>query len=174
MVIGGTIGVIMDIDDRISIIISAAVVFVYTLFGGLYSVAYTDVVQLFCIFFGLILAIPFAYSNSAVSDLSVTKDLWIGTVDPVDYGMYIDLFLVLVFGGIPWQVYFQRVLSARTEQTAMYLSYAAAFGCFIAGIPPILIGAIAKSAGGTSFQIIYFLKVKITQFFLINKRLESN
>jgi high affinity choline transporter 7 len=52
--LGGTIGVIMDIDDKISIIISAFVVFVYTLFGGLYSVAYTDVVQLFCIFIGLV------------------------------------------------------------------------------------------------------------------------
>lgn len=53
-VLGGTISVIMDIDDRISIIISAIVVVVYTLFGGLYSVAYTDVVQLFCIFVGLV------------------------------------------------------------------------------------------------------------------------
>ncbi len=52
--LGGTISVIMDIDDRISIIISAIVVVVYTLFGGLYSVAYTDVVQLFCIFIGLV------------------------------------------------------------------------------------------------------------------------
>lgn len=51
---GGTISVIMDIDDRISIIISAIVVVIYTLFGGLYSVAYTDVVQLFCIFAGLV------------------------------------------------------------------------------------------------------------------------
>ena len=55
--------------------------------------------------------------------------------------------LVLIFGGIPWQVYFQRVLSAKTEKSAVYLSYIAAFGCFIAGIPPIIIGAIAKSAG---------------------------
>ena len=54
MRIGGTISVIMDIDDRISIIISAIVVVIYTLFGGLYSVAYTDVVQLFCIFIGLV------------------------------------------------------------------------------------------------------------------------
>ena len=53
--------------------------------------------------------------------------------------------LVLIFGGIPWQVYFQRVLSAKTEKSAMYLSYIAAVGCFLAGIPPILIGAIAKS-----------------------------
>ena len=54
MFLGGTISVIMDIDDRISIILSAIVVVIYTLFGGLYSVAYTDVLQLFCIFAGLV------------------------------------------------------------------------------------------------------------------------
>lgn len=52
--LGGTIGVIMDLNDSVSIIISACVVVVYTLFGGLYSVAYTDVVQLACIFAGLV------------------------------------------------------------------------------------------------------------------------
>lgn len=45
----------MQLDNTTSIIISAIVVVVYTLFGGLYSVAYTDVVQLFCIFVGLVL-----------------------------------------------------------------------------------------------------------------------
>ena len=52
--LGGTISVIMDLDNTTSIIVSALVVVVYTLFGGLYSVAYTDVVQLFCIFAGLV------------------------------------------------------------------------------------------------------------------------
>lgn len=58
--------------------------------------------------------------------------------------------LVLIFGGIPWQVYFQRVLSARTEKGAMYLSYIAAIGCFIMAIPSVIIGAIAKSADWNS------------------------
>ena len=44
----------MDIDLRLSIIISAAIALLYTLLGGLYSVAYTDVVQLICIFVGLV------------------------------------------------------------------------------------------------------------------------
>jgi high affinity choline transporter 7 len=84
-------------------------------------------------------------SNKAVTSILETKEDWIGEVKPIDYGLYVDLMLVLIFGGIPWQVYFQRVLSAKTEKSAMYLSYIAAIGCFIAGIPPIVIGAIAKS-----------------------------
>lgn len=44
----------MEMEPRPAIIISAGIALFYTLIGGLYSVAYTDVVQLFCIFFGLV------------------------------------------------------------------------------------------------------------------------
>ena len=86
-------------------------------------------------------------SHKAVTNIMETEHEWIGEVKPIEYGLYIDLMLVLIFGGIPWQVYFQRVLSAKTEKSAMYLSNIAAIGCFVAGIPPVIIGAIAKSTG---------------------------
>jgi len=137
----------MDIDDKMSIIVSAIVVVIYTLFGGLYSVAYTDVLQLFCIFVGLIITIPFALNHRAVGNIYETKSEWIGHLKLEDTGYYIDLMLVFVLGGIPWQVYFQRVLSSKNETNAMYMSFCAAFGCILAGIPPIMIGAIAKTTG---------------------------
>ncbi|VDP82308.1 unnamed protein product [Echinostoma caproni] len=52
--LGATLGVIVELDQRTSVIVSACIALLYTLFGGLYSVAYTDVVQLFCIFIGLV------------------------------------------------------------------------------------------------------------------------
>ena len=54
-------------------------------------------------------------------------------------------YLLLMFGGIPWQVYFQRVLSSDTAHHAKLLSFFAAAGCIIMSIPPIMIGAIARS-----------------------------
>ncbi len=44
----------LGLDNTLSIIVSAAVAVTYTLFGGLYSVAYTDVIQLGCVLFGLV------------------------------------------------------------------------------------------------------------------------
>ena len=46
--------VIVDLDYNLSVLISASVAVFYTLFGELYSVAYSDVIQLICIFFGLV------------------------------------------------------------------------------------------------------------------------
>jgi len=52
--LGATLAVIIDMEQGTSVILSACIAIFYTLFGGLYSVAYTDVIQLFCIFIGLV------------------------------------------------------------------------------------------------------------------------
>lgn len=52
--LGATVSVIVNLDNETSIIVSAGIALFYTLFGGLYAVAYTDVIQLFCIFIGLV------------------------------------------------------------------------------------------------------------------------
>ncbi|CAG2197318.1 CHT1 [Mytilus edulis] len=142
--LGSTLSVIISLNYDVAVIISACIAVFYTLFGGLYSVAYTDVVQLLCIFFGLWLSIPFAMTHDAVTSISVNyTTVWIQELDPAYSGQYIDAFLLLIFGGIGWQVYFQRVLSARTTRIAENLSYFAGFACLFLTIPPLLIGAIA-------------------------------
>ena len=52
--LGSTLQVILHIENTISIIISAIIAVMYTLLGGLVSVAYTDVFQLFFIALGLV------------------------------------------------------------------------------------------------------------------------
>ncbi|CAH8594588.1 High affinity choline transporter 1 [Schistosoma haematobium] len=147
--LGATLGVIVDLDQKTSIILSACIALVYTLFGGLYSVAYTDVVQLFCIFLGLWISIPFAMVNEATVPITQTWDKWKGSVDPMDSFFYVDNLLMLIFGGIPWQVYFQRVLSSKTANQARILSFVASVGCFAMAIPSVLIGAVGASTNWT-------------------------
>ena len=55
------------------------------------------------------------------------------------------------FGGVPWQVYFQRVLSCKTARKAQGLSVTAAFGCILMAVPAVLIGAIGASTGITFY-----------------------
>lgn len=51
---GTSIGLILHLDEKTSIIVSAAFAIFYTFVGGLYSVAYTDLVQLICIVLGMV------------------------------------------------------------------------------------------------------------------------
>ncbi|KAJ8256030.1 hypothetical protein COCON_G00198940 [Conger conger] len=149
--LGATLSVIVDININISVVVSALIAIFYTLVGGLYSVAYTDVVQLFCIFLGLWVSVPFALSNPAVSDIGVTakkyiyQEAWLGEIKSGDVVQWMDNFCLLMLGGIPWQVYFQRVLSASSATYAQVLSFLAAFGCLVMAVPSVLIGAVGAS-----------------------------
>lgn len=56
-----------------------------------------------------------------------------------------SVIVLQMLGGIPWQVYFQRVLSASSATYAQVLSFLAAFGCLVMAVPSVLIGAIGAS-----------------------------
>lgn len=51
---GATLAIIIDMQLDTAVILSALIAVLYTWVGGLYSVAYTDVVQLGCILVGLV------------------------------------------------------------------------------------------------------------------------
>ncbi|XP_037069019.1 high-affinity choline transporter 1-like [Pollicipes pollicipes] len=159
--LGTTINVILQLDqvvsfgDNLSIIVSAAIAVFYTLFGGLLSVAYTDVIQLICIFIGLWFSIPFAMTHDAFTTLDISENDWIGSIESHWAGVWFDYAMLLICGGIPWQVYFQRVLSSKSPRRAQLLSFAAAGGCIFLAIPAVLIGAIAH---GTKWELTEYGK----------------
>lgn len=77
-----------------------------------------------------------------------------------------------MLGGIPWQVYFQRVLSASSATYAQVLSVLAAFGCLVMAVPSVLIGAIGASTG--KFTHTHCLAVEGGQIYLGIKKLGIN
>ncbi|KAK7113537.1 hypothetical protein V1264_012808 [Littorina saxatilis] len=147
--LGSTISIIMDVNNTLSIVISAVIAIVYTFLGGLWSVAYTDVVQLICIGVGLVIACPFAVHSPAV-DFSTLSSDWVGQVACADIGRYLDLFALVCLGGIPWQVYFQRILACRNARNARLASCVAAILCLAFAIPPAIIGMAGKAADWNS------------------------
>jgi len=149
--LGSTLQVILNLDEKVSIIMSAVIALGYTLLGGLISVAYTDVIQIFFIVIGLFLALPFAMTHEAVANIYEAKlddgvtPAWYGEVAPQDWGVWVDYAFLLLFGGIPWQCYYQRVLSSKTPARAQMLSYGGALIALIMTGPSVLFGAVAKA-----------------------------
>ena len=56
-----------------------------------------------------------------------------------------------MFGGIPLQATFQRVLSARSSHYAQKILLIASFGLLLMVIPAFILGAVAKSTGIQAF-----------------------
>ncbi|XP_034080318.1 high affinity choline transporter 1-like isoform X1 [Gymnodraco acuticeps] len=154
--LGGTMSVILDLPYLYSIIISSVVAIVYTLMGGLYSVAYTDVIQLILIFVSLWLCVPFLMTNPHSLDISLTaynqtfQAPWVGTVELDQAGKWFDDFMLLALGGLAYQAFYQRILSASSYTQAQVTCFASSGFCLVLGIPSILVGAVAASTDWNS------------------------
>ncbi|MCB0686155.1 MAG: sodium:solute symporter family protein [Saprospiraceae bacterium] len=161
--LGTTFGTILGLDLSTSIILSGLIVILYTAWGGLWSVAVTDVIQLLILFAGLLLVVHLAlggWENFTVvlqkykakfGDRSLP---WPSRgVLGASKAIWWDSALLLIFGGIPWQVYFQRVLASKDARVAVRLSLIAGIVCFLAALPPVFIGMIAATTDFTAMNL---------------------
>ncbi|KAM4601989.1 high-affinity choline transporter 1-like [Polymixia lowei] len=149
--LGATISVILDLSFTVCVWISSAVAVVYTVVGGLYSVAYTDVIQLSLVFCSLWLCAPFVLASDTYTDITQTafnhtfQAPWINHLDPDEVWRWTDHFLVMSVGNLACQDFHQRTLSSSSTATARIICFAAAGIVMLLGIPPVLIGAVAAS-----------------------------
>ncbi|XP_049518858.1 high-affinity choline transporter 1-like [Dermacentor silvarum] len=148
--LGNTVAAITHVDSPFVIMLSAAIILFYTSLGGLYSVIYTDAFQVVSTVIGLWVSVVFFMRSNVVGTIGPPDNEWFGSIDKKDVSQIVDQLLMTIFGGIPWQVYFQRVLCTESVFTAKMLSYLAAAGCCFLALPPIIIGALAKSCNFTA------------------------
>jgi high affinity choline transporter 7 len=155
--IGATFGVMLAVDLVTAIVISAAVVTIYTLLGGMWSVGYTDSVQFALIPLGLLVVLPLALHAAGGLDAcwsyyAEQKGAAALVVPPVEADSYWtaprivgwwDLSIMLVFGGIPWNCYFQRIQACQTPSKAQWHSVFAGVLTMVLTVPPLLIGLAA-------------------------------
>ena len=167
MAIGATCSVVLNIDLTTAIVASAVVVTSYTVIGGMWSVAYTDVFQIALVPIGMLTAIPFALAavgglpaawQHYVHEMGTRAAPWCHWPEAIQHWplanrvAWWELFVMLVLGGIPWNCYFQRVLSCQTVAKARWHSVIAGVltillrcrrSCW--GLPPLLIPAGTRS-----------------------------
>jgi high affinity choline transporter 7 len=158
--IGATFGVILGMDVVTAILLAAVVTTAYTMLGGMWSVAYTDAVQLGLVALGLIAALPYALAGAGGFDHSWSEYVRArpyesGLVPTVAAGnpvwtlpaivSWFDVSIMLMLGGIPWNCYLQRVLSCETPRKAQTHSLLAGLMTIAFVAPPLLMGLAAFS-----------------------------
>jgi len=156
--IGSTFGVLLGMDLTTAIVVSAVVTTAYTAVGGMWSVAYTDIMQLALVAVGLAAALPFVIAGAGGlvhvwATYAAARPEGISVLPPVaahtslwGYGSVVgwwDVTAMLVCGGIPWNCYFQRVLSCRTPRDAVRQSVLAGTMTILLTVPPLLMGLAA-------------------------------
>lgn len=141
--LGSTFGVILNLDLVTGIVMSAVVVTFYTMLGGMWAVAYTDAFQLLLVGIGLAVALPFALS--AAGGLGAAWAVYQAAPHEASFTSmsWWDVSIMLMLGGVPWNCYFQRVLSCRTPQAAQAHSILSGLLTIVLTIPPLLLGLAA-------------------------------
>ncbi len=132
------------------IVIGAAVVLVYTLWGGMYSVAWTNFVQMVVILLGLFyIAYLIAGKAGGVATVVAHADaagkfeFW-PKLEARDVLAFIGAWVTLMFGSIPQQDVFQRVTSSRTERIAVAGSVLGGVFYFLFAFVPIFLAYSAS------------------------------
>ncbi|WP_375741249.1 sodium:solute symporter family protein [Pseudomonas boanensis] len=105
-------------------LIGTAIVLLYTLFGGMWSVALTDFMQMIIIVVGLVYLTWLVGDMAGGPEAVIThaasegKFAFMHSFEPKDIVAFIAAAVTMMFGSIPQQDVYARVMSAKTENIA--------------------------------------------------------
>lgn len=128
-----------------AIIVGAVIVLVYTVFGGMWSVAITDLIQTAVIVIGLLLIASFLANRAGGVSVVIEHARAAGKLQLFPSGglsewlLFISAFLTMGLGSIPQQDVFQRVTSAKDEKTAVRGTMLGGLFYFVFAFIPIFI-----------------------------------
>ena len=133
-----------------AIMLGAGVVVIYTIFGGMWSVAFTDLFQTVVILIGLSLVAILVGDLAGGAEKVLRQAAAEGklVMFPADMGAagwwaMAGAFFAFAFGSIPQQDVFQRMTSAKNEQTAVRGTIIGALIYFCFAFVPIYIAYAA-------------------------------
>ncbi len=138
----------MDLNS--AIMVGAAVVLVYTVFGGMWSVAFTDLFQTVIILIGLSLVAWLVGGQAGGVDKVIAQaaadgklNFFPASSDTKAWWGMAGAFFTFCFGSIPQQDVFQRMTSARNERIAVRGTLLGAAIYFVFAFVPVFIAYAA-------------------------------
>lgn len=144
--IGTVLTVIFGLPSWLGVLVGWAVIMVYSVAGGMWSVTLTDVVQ-FCVkTVGVMLVLaPLAIHRAGGFDGMAARlpDSYFSPVG-IGVGTIFAYFLLFFFGFMIDQGNWQRLFTARSERTAFWGCLASGAFCALYGLAGALIGTAAK------------------------------
>ncbi|MGJ9417253.1 sodium:solute symporter family protein [Massilia sp. CMS3.1] len=133
----------------VGMVIGTLAVLIYVVVGGFLAVALTDFIQMIVLVVGMsiiaLFAADLAGGAGRVLDMATHADLWRIWPEPTftDIAFFIGAAITMMFGSIPQQDVFQRVMSAKDAPTARTGAVIGGASYIIFGFVPMFIVAAA-------------------------------
>nr|MDD3720187.1 sodium:solute symporter family protein [Candidatus Gracilibacteria bacterium] len=150
LALGKIFNIVTGIETEYGILIASIIVIIYTVLGGMYSIARIDFMQMILIFIGLIAAGIEVVLNDAGGFMTVFNKIPVGTfnmmpsLEPREFLTWVAAWITLGLGSIPQQDVYQRVMSSKNEKVAMWGSINAGLMYLTVAMIPIFLGLVAK------------------------------
>ncbi len=146
MVAIGSLGkVLFDLDVSLSIAILGIVVIIYTLFGGMVSVGYTNTVHMIVMYVGIIIAVVYSVANFGGGKAFIQEVpegyLSFTSIGGTKIGSWV---VASVLGACTAQAGIQPILAAKNEKVAFKSSVLIALIVAPFGILTAILGIIAR------------------------------
>jgi SSS family solute:Na+ symporter len=135
--IGSLLSVVMGIDPVSGIWVAALTAILYTVMGGMWAIAWTDLVQgvirvvVGAVFFVVVYLGVDGVGGIKTAVLAAKPDMW--SMSTLGFGAALALFLTPVCGQFTYQAWWQRCFSAKDARTAqrgfLYTAIFAVFMC---------------------------------------------
>lgn len=113
------------VSQSAGMMIGMGIVLIYTLFGGMWSVALTDFMQMIMIVIGLVIISIFVAGKAGGAEVVIGHaaannkfDFW-PEFNFVGIMTFVGALVTMMLGSVPQQDVFQRVMSAKDEKTAV-------------------------------------------------------
>lgn len=147
--IGIVLNVVTDIPREYCVIGSAAIVMVYTLLGGMWSISVTDFFHNLIIILALVVLAIMLWQEVGgwtTIDKQTPDDFFRFLPKPTgkDWLDYLAAWITIGLGSIPQQDVFQRVMSAKTETISVRASFLASGMYLTIAMLPLFIALSAK------------------------------
>ena len=158
MIAAGSLGVsLVGLDFNLTVCVFAVVFIVYTLAGGMEAVAKTNVMHLFCMYGGVILAIILALPKAGgISGLTSTLPEGYFNMTTIGMPKVSSWVIASLLGACTAQAGIQPILAAKDVKTAKKASIITAFVAAPFGLFTAALGMIAKamSMNGTLLNTV--------------------
>ncbi|SFD98566.1 sodium:solute symporter family protein [Spirosoma endophyticum] len=147
--IGIVLSVVTEVPREYCIIASAAVVMIYTLLGGMWSISVTDFFHNLIIILALAVLGVLLWNDVGGWEVIEKRTpagffRFVPQSTAKDWLAYVAAWITIGLGSIPQQDVFQRVMAARTEDTSVRASYLASGMYLTIAMLPLFIALSAK------------------------------
>ncbi len=151
--LAGVFNVYFDLPISTGVILIATVLTLYTLVGGMWSVAMTDIVQLGLLLIGIVLLTfrvlaelgggPLSGAAALFDQLDAELLVWVPTGSFEEMQTWVGLIVIGVFANAATQDLAQRMFAARSSKIAARATLAAGGLYIFFGAFPVLLGLAA-------------------------------